>query len=220
MSNVNWASIPISNWYIKYDWQTNNSFLLLDNNKTIYSFITYCHNANRKEVRNVYIKRKYLLTYHKLSDLNFLSDYETIPIFDITGARYPETVVKTGRTTGTRFGYLIENRLDYLNIVDPWQEKHCSLRNLFIVEDKDENLPFFRSGDSGSAVMVLREQTPDQALGIGIAFSTDFPKTRTLVCQIDDVLRILDMKLVRYNIWKGWVFKKKHIKNRKLVLNN
>lgn len=122
-----------------------------------------------------------------------------MPIFDITGARYPEMVVKTGRTTGTRYGFLIKDIMDSCDIKIPWHsELSFSLNNLFIVEDKDEHLPFFRGGDSGSAVVVLREQTPVQALGIGIAFSTAFPKTRTLVCQIDEILRTLDMDLVRY----------------------
>lgn len=124
--------------------------------------------------------------------------------------RTPIEVMKTGRKTDTTFGYLIDPkkheilsaRLDSIC----HSNRHYVFKMPYVVKDKDESKRFFLRGDSGSGVFLLGETgLPEKALGI--AFGYLYQKPYTFVCNIEDILEKLGLKLVRYrdnvDVW-GW----------------
>lgn len=105
------------------------------------------------------------------------------------------TVKKTGRTTGTTYGDLIEDsmsaKIEKTNLLNTY----FRFSNLYLVEDASKETHFFKGGDSGSGVIVVGENVPDKALGIAMAYSAQ--SSKTLVCKIDKILNYLDLK-IRY----------------------
>lgn len=96
-------------------------------------------------------------------------------------------VRKTGKATGTTDGYLTHNIRSVK--VDELIFKKC-----FAVRDLDNNVKkFFESGDSGSGVFLIRNETM-QPLGIAFAYMNDY----TLVCRIDKFLDHLNLAIVQY----------------------
>lgn len=105
--------------------------------------------------------------------------------------------MKTGRTTGTTYGDLIEDsmsaRIEKTNLIGIY----FSFFNLCLILDESKESQFFKGGDSGSGVIVVGKNAPDKALGIAIAYSEQ--SSKTLVCKIDKILNDLDLTIVRYS---------------------
>lgn len=109
-------------------------------------------------------------------------------------------VKKTGRTTETTYGYLIKfnkhRRVSANLSLTATSDAPYRLETPYVVRNMYKNKPFFKKGDSGSAVFVLGEKDqPDKALGIAFGFSND--GKHTFVCNIEQILTKLDLKLVR-----------------------
>lgn len=139
-------------------------------------------------------------------------EIETLEIVKKSNLDYrtPIEVMKTGRKTDTTFGYLIDPkkheilsaRLDSIR----HSNRHYVFKMPYVVKDKDESKRFFLRGDSGSGVFLLGETgLPEKALGI--AFGYLYQRPYTFVCNIEDILEKLGLKLVRYrdnvDVW-GW----------------
>lgn len=110
-------------------------------------------------------------------------------------------VKKTGRTTETTYGYLIKfnkhKRVSANLSLTANSNASYVLETPYVVRNMYKYKPFFRNGDSGSAVFVLGEKDqPDKALGIVFGFSND--RMHSFVCNIEQILTKLDLKLVRY----------------------
>lgn len=101
-------------------------------------------------------------------------------------------VIKTGRTTGTREG-LLKGPIPCLTVrVDKsfMSKGYMVFYRCFSV--KNDTQPFFQAGDSGSGVFVKSSDGTLKPLGIAFAFSD----TQTVVCQIEPIIRSLDLVIV------------------------
>lgn len=129
-------------------------------------------------------------------------EIETLEIVKKSNLSYraPIEVMKTGRKTDTTFGYLIDpKKHEFLSArLDSTCHsiQHYVFKMPYVVKDKDESERFFLRGDSGSGVFLLGETgLPEKALGI--AFGYLYKKPYTFVCNIEDILEKLGLKLVR-----------------------
>lgn len=115
--------------------------------------------------------------------------------------------MKTGRKTKTTYGYLIdpeEHDLSSARLYPiPHSIQHYVFKMPYVVQDKDKSEQFFLKGDSGSGVFLLGETgLPEKALGI--AFGYSYKKPYTFVCNIEDILEKLGLKLIKYQHSDVW----------------
>lgn len=104
-----------------------------------------------------------------------------------------DIVVKTGITTGTTYGYLIEDSMSLKMEVSGVHFVGC---NSYEIENIDDDDPFFLEGDSGSGVYVIKNGSPIKPLGIAYAYGT--LESTTAVCNIREIVDELDLQIVRY----------------------
>lgn len=102
-----------------------------------------------------------------------------------------DIVVKTGTTTGTTYGYLIEDSTCLRMEVSGVQFDGCFS---YEIENIDDDDPFFLCGDSGSGVYVIKNGSPIKPLGIAYGYSDSI----TVVCSIREIVDELDLQIVRY----------------------
>lgn len=102
-----------------------------------------------------------------------------------------DIVTKTGRTTGTTKGCLME---DSLTVKVDFSRGYFAFFNCYAIEDIPDHRPFFREGDSGSGVYVMENGKPSKPLGIAFAYLD----SQTAVCNIGMIVDKLDLQIVRY----------------------
>lgn len=110
-----------------------------------------------------------------------------------------KNVMKIGRTTNQTEGSLILKNgiLSVSFFKTPHYDVNCIFKRPYVVRDINKE-PFFKKGDSGSGVFVLREENlPKKALGIAFGMSLKSPFT--FFCMIDEILDELDLTLVSNN---------------------
>lgn len=165
------------------------------------------------------LKWAFYIRAHYLNDSNhsgffYFLEIETLEIVKKSNLSYraPIEVMKTGRKTDTTFGYLIDpKKHEFLSArLDSTCHsiQHYVFKMPYVVKDKDESERFFLRGDSGSGVFLLGETgLPEKALGI--AFGYLYKKPYTFVCNIEDILEKLGLKLVRWYFGRlGMVYKR------------
>lgn len=121
-------------------------------------------------------------------------DKEVLDVINTDDLTYTEMVKKTGRSTGTTYGYLDEDVMFAKIEYPPLSGIINDFPELYIVKDTPGKPPFFRKGDSGAGVFVMGEQ--DKPLGIGIAFSKQ--SSETYVCKINEIVKRLGLTIVNY----------------------
>lgn len=102
-----------------------------------------------------------------------------------------DIVTKTGITTGTTYGYLIEDSTSLKMEVSGVHFDGC---NSYEIENIDDDDPFFLEGDSGSGVYVIKNGSQIKPLGIAYGYS----ESTTAVCNIREIVDELDLQIVRY----------------------
>lgn len=149
----------------------------------------------------------YMCVYYLRESNQYLflifAEMEVLPVVKKTELNYkkPIKVKKTGKTTGTTYGYLMnfENNIllsAKLQLI-PNSAEYLEFQMPYVVRDMYKNNRFFREGDSGSGVFVLGEKDlPEKALGI--AFGYSYKNPYTFVCNIEEILTKLNLELVRY----------------------
>lgn len=105
-----------------------------------------------------------------------------------------DIVTKTGRTTGTTYGYLIDNSLTVKVDRSFLSRGYFAFFNCYAIEDNTDDQPFFLEGDSGSGVYVMENGKPSKPLGIAFAYLD----SQTAVCNIGMIVDKLDLQIVRY----------------------
>lgn len=103
-------------------------------------------------------------------------------------------VTKTGRTTGTTYGYLKDNCLTVKVNRSFLSRGYFAFFNCYAIEDNTDIQPFFLEGDSGSGVYVMENGKPSKPLGIAFAYLD----SQTAVCNIAMIVDKLDLQIVRY----------------------
>lgn len=103
-------------------------------------------------------------------------------------------MTKTGRTTGTTYGHLIEKSITVRVDKSFSSRGYFAFHNCYAIEDISENQPFFRKGDSGSGVYLMENRKPSKPLGIAFAYLNSV----TAVCKIGMIVDKLDLQIVRY----------------------
>lgn len=98
-----------------------------------------------------------------------------------------DIVTKRGKTTGTTYGYIINDSLAIE--MDGYIYKNC-----YGIENINNDDPFFRPGDSGSGVYVIRGNNPIFPLGIAFALL----RSQTAVCDISQIVDQLGLQIVRF----------------------
>lgn len=101
-------------------------------------------------------------------------------------------VTKTGITTGTTYGYLIDDSLS-LNMEVSGVYFECN--NCYVIESKNDD-SFFLEGDSGSGVYVIDKDNRKPIKPLGIAFA--FTNWQTAVCNIRKIVDQLGLQIVRF----------------------
>lgn len=105
-----------------------------------------------------------------------------------------DIVTKRGITTGTTYGYLIEDSLSIRDMkISGIDFNGCNSYEIGNINDDD---PFFLEGDSGSGVYVIKNGRPIKPLGIAYAYGT--LGSTTAVCNIREIVDELDLQIVRY----------------------
>lgn len=105
-----------------------------------------------------------------------------------------DIVTKTGRTTGTTYGCLIDDSLTVKVDRSFLSRGYFAFFNCYAIEDKTDDQPFFLEGDSGSGVYVMENGKPSKPLGIAFAYLD----SQTAVCNIGMIVDKLDLQIVRY----------------------
>lgn len=105
-----------------------------------------------------------------------------------------DIVTKTGRTTGTTKGYLMDDSLTVKVDRSFLSRGYFAFFNCYAIEDIPDYRPFFREGDSGSGVYVMENGKPSKPLGIAFAYLDSL----TAVCNIGMIVDKLDLQIVRY----------------------
>lgn len=103
-------------------------------------------------------------------------------------------VTKTGRTTGTTYGYLKDNCLTVRVNRSFLSRGYFAFFNCYAIEDNTDIQPFSLEGDSGSGVYVMENGKPSKPLGIAFAYLD----SQTAVCNIAMIVDKLDLQIVRY----------------------
>ncbi|XP_052695493.1 uncharacterized protein LOC128173851 isoform X6 [Crassostrea angulata] len=103
-----------------------------------------------------------------------------------------DIVTKRGMTTGTTYGYLMDDSLS-LNMEVSGVYFECY--NCYVIENINDDDPFFLEGDSGSGVYVIDKdkRKPNKPLGIAFAFKN----WQTAVCNISKIVNQLGLQIVR-----------------------
>lgn len=70
----------------------------------------------------------------------------------------------------------------------------ATFTNCYTIENINNDDPFFRPGDSGSGVYVIRNRNPTCPLGIAFAFMN----SQTAVCNISQIVDQLGLQIVRF----------------------
>lgn len=104
-----------------------------------------------------------------------------------------DIVTKRGMTTGTTYGYLMDDSLS-LNMEVSGVYFECY--NCYVIENINDDDPFFLEGDSGSGVHVIDKdkRKPNKPLGIAFAFKN----WQTAVCDISKIVDKLGLQIVRF----------------------
>lgn len=103
------------------------------------------------------------------------------------------SVIKTGRTTGTTVGVLKNNTLSVRVNKSFLSRGFFAFFNCYAIENTSNEI-FFREGDSGSGVFVKESDGALKPLGIAFAFLN----SQTAVCRIDEIVKSLDLTIVKY----------------------
>lgn len=139
----------------------------------------------------------YLYTYHILlfvSELLAGKETLTVATEDDLDFEANMVVTKTGRTTGTTYGYLKDDSLTVKIDRSFLSRGYLAFFNCYAIEDKTDIQPFFGKGDSGSGVYVMEKGKPAKPLGIAFAYLD----SQTAVCNIGMIVDKLDLQIVRY----------------------
>lgn len=115
--------------------------------------------------------KKEILTFAEENDLIFEEDI----------------VTKRGITTGTTYGYLMDDTLSF-TFYDTF------FSNCYTIENINDDDPFFLPGDSGSGVYVIKNGKPIMPLGIAFAYMN----WQTAVCNISNIVDRLGLQIVRF----------------------
>lgn len=105
-----------------------------------------------------------------------------------------DIVTKTGRTTGTTKGCLMDDSLTVKVDRSFLSRGYFAFFNCYAIEDYTDDEPFFLKGDSGSGVYVMENGKPSKPLGIAFAYLD----SQTAVCNIGMILDKLDLQIVKY----------------------
>lgn len=105
-----------------------------------------------------------------------------------------DIVTKTGRTTGTTYGYLMDDSLTVKVDRSFLSRGYFAFFNCYAIEDIPDDQPFFLEGDSGSGVYVMENGKPSKPLGIAFAYLD----SQTAVCNIGMIVDKLDLQIIRY----------------------
>lgn len=103
------------------------------------------------------------------------------------------SVIKTGRTTGTTVGVLKNNTLSVRVNKSFLSRGYFAFFNCYAIENTSNEI-FFNEGDSGSGVFVKESDGALKPLGIAFAFLN----SQTAVCRIDEIVKSLDLTIVKY----------------------
>lgn len=104
-----------------------------------------------------------------------------------------DIVTKRGTTTGTTYGYLMDDSLSLKMEVSGVKFECFSCYAIENINDED---PFFLEGDSGSGVYVIDKYKRKPIKPLGIAFG--FTNWLTAVCNINKIVDELGLQIVRY----------------------
>lgn len=102
-------------------------------------------------------------------------------------------VTKKGTTTGTTYGYLMDDSLS-LNVDISGVNFECY--SCYSIENINDEDPFFLEGDSGSGVYLIHKYKRKPIKPLGIAFA--FTNWQTAVCNINNIVDELGLQIVRY----------------------
>lgn len=102
-------------------------------------------------------------------------------------------VTKKGTTTGTTYGYLMDDSLS-LNVDISGVNFECY--SCYSIENINDEDPFFLEGDSGSGVYLIHKYKRKPMKPLGIAFA--FTNWQTAVCNINNIVDELGLQIVRY----------------------
>lgn len=109
-----------------------------------------------------------------------------------------KNVTKTGRTTGTTYGRLKGDSLS-ISVDKLYAAKgYMSFYDCYEVLDKTILNPFFKPGDSGSGVFVVKDDGTLKPLGIAFASMN----SQTVVCKIDAFVNELKLAIVNKQTMK------------------
>lgn len=103
-------------------------------------------------------------------------------------------VKKRGRTTGVTLGKLVDKSGNFKINSKAVIGKYYNFKNCFVVQQINENSPFFAEGDSGSGVFLIDEK--DGSLKpLGIAFAFSHWQSKTFVCKIEQITNAFDVSV-------------------------
>lgn len=139
--------------------------------------------------------------YHKKTKFNrnfYIADPEEVKVCNEDDQIFKKMVMKTGRSSGLTFGILY-SEIEALGIDHPGGG-YFTFKNFYIVHNIPEKDIFSKKGDSGSGVFIVEEKQGEKKPGkaLGILFARALSK-ETYVCNIDQILNTLKLKIVRYN---------------------
>lgn len=100
-------------------------------------------------------------------------------------------VLKRGNVTGKTNGILISNTAS-IAIRTEWNNEYVyQFDNCYEIRGSEQGKPFFKAGDSGSAVFV-HERDELKPLGIAFAYSAD---ETTFTCRIDQIVQAFNLSI-------------------------
>lgn len=126
-----------------------------------------------------------------------LAERERLPVVKDEELQFDRIikVTKTGRSTGTTTGHLIDKNFTFA--VRQFF-RFFSFYKCYLVANVSEDQDFIKLGDSGSGVYVIQNEETNTYLPLGIAFGLMTYGSKAIVCKIDNVVEKLNLTIVRY----------------------
>lgn len=103
-------------------------------------------------------------------------------------------VTKRGQATGITYGKLFGKNFS-LSIPGTSRGEYFTFNNCYMIKDEDYQRPFFKAGDSGSGVFLIKNKR--QFKPLGIAFAHDPIQQSTAVCKIKPIITNFALSLYR-----------------------
>lgn len=96
-------------------------------------------------------------------------------------------VTQKGQASGKTNGRLVHNSTSFRCDFERFPGFYFYFKNCYEIQDIVDRKPFFKSGDSGSGVLITK---PDGKLyPLGIAFARQIDGDITLVCKISPIIK-------------------------------